>query len=464
MEPANKPSLIRRLGASLRGRFRPAPRVDRQVLEFLPDADEIEQRPLPRVASLTLHTLAAALVVFLLVATFSSIDLVVSARGRLITPLPNILVQPLDTSIIQKIAVSPGQIVRKGEILATLDPTFSAADETQLRTRLASLDTQRASLEAELAGKVVGADAQSSDDQKIQSHLADERQATYVSKNRELDENIARVLASLDSNRRDLASMTSRIQVLREMADLQQQLVAQRYAVRSRYLDAQDRLLEAERGAQAARSREVELQKQLLGLKAERTTFQTGFRQKIMEELLAVSREQDSVKEQLLKADKLHQLVTLTSPADAVVLEIAKLSPGSVARGTDPLFTLVPLGGQLEAEIQVESADVGYVRQGDLVKVKVDAYPFQLHGTLSGQLTTLSEDAFRRDNVPAGGSSTYYLGRVRLTQTQLSRLPRHARLLPGMTIAGEIQVGKRSLISYLLWPLVKAMNESVREP
>ena len=74
-------------------------------LDFMPDADEIERRPLPPVARLTLHLLALALVVFLLVATFSKIDLIVTARGRLITPLPNIVVQPLDTSIIQKIDV-----------------------------------------------------------------------------------------------------------------------------------------------------------------------------------------------------------------------------------------------------------------------------------------------------------------------------------------------------------------------
>lgn len=456
MEPTDKPSLIRRI---LSRRTTADP-----VLDFLPDADEIERRPLPRSAGLTLHTLAAVLVVFLLVATFSQIDLVVTSRGRLITPLPNILVQPLETSIIQKISVKPGQIVKKGERLATLDPTFTEADESQLKTRLASLDNQRTSLEAELAGKVVGTNAESSDDKQIQSRLAGERQAGYQAKTRQLDENIARVVASLDTNRRDQSAMASRVKVLREMAALQEQLVAEKYAVRARFLDAQDRLLEAERGAQMARSREVELQKELLSLRAERVSYQTSWREKLMVDLLAVSRERDAVNEQLQKANKLHQLVFLSSPADAVVLEIAKLSPGSVARGAEPLFTLVPLGERLEAEIEIDSQDVGYVRQGDQVQVKVDTYPFQLHGTLLGQLQTVSEDAFRRDNVQVGGVAAYYMGRVRLTTTQLNRLPRHARLIPGMTVAAEIKVGKRSLISYLLWPLVKALNESMREP
>lgn len=430
----------------------------------MPDADEIERRPLPRVARLTLHLLATALVVFIVLASVLQLDLVVSARGRLVTPLPNILVQPLETSIIQQIAVKPGQIVKKGETLAVLDPTFSEADEAQLKTHLDSLDTQRASLEAELAGKTVTAGARASDDQKIQSRLADERKASYRAQIERLDENIDRVRASLETNRRDQAAMASRVKVLREMATMQEQLVAEKYAARARLLDAQDRLLEAERGAQMARSREQELEKELLGLQAERLSFQTNWRQKVMEDLLAVSRERDAVNEQLQKANKRRQLVVLSAPSDAVVLDIAKLSPSSVVKGAEPLFTLVPLGGDLEAEVQVDATDVGYVKQGDRVHVKMDAFPFQLHGTLTGELRTLSEDAFRREAGANGGIDAYYLGRVRLTQTRLARLPEHARLLPGMTVTAEIAVGKRSMISYLLWPLVKALDESLREP
>ncbi len=456
MEPTDKPSLISRL------RSRRA--VNEPIVDFLPDADEIERRPLPRSAGLTLHLLAAALLVFLLLATFSEVDLMVAARGRLITPLPNIVVQPLDTAIIQEINVKSGQVVKKGERLATLDPTFTGADESQLRTRLASLDTQRESLEAELAGKSVAAGAALSDDQEIQSRLAGERQASYLAQTRRLDENIGRIRAALETNRRDQSSMTSRVRVLGEMVASLEPLVDQKYVVRARLLDAQDRLFEAERGAQMARSREQELQKELRALEAERLSFQTGWRQKVMEELLALSRERDTVNEQLQKADKRHQLVVLSAPSDAVVLEIAKLSPGSVAKGAESLFTLVPLGDDLEAEVQIESADIGYVKRGDRVHLKVDAYPFQLHGALDGTLTTISEDAFRRDKATGGGIDAYYLGRIGLTRTRLNRLPEHARLLPGMTVSAEIAVGKRSVISYLLWPLIKALDESIREP
>ena len=106
MEPTNKPSLISRL------RFG---RSANSAVDFLPDADEIEQRPLPFSARITLHVLASALLAAILIAYFSQIDLVVSATGRTITPLPNIVLHSLDTAIVQRIEVRTGQIVKKGE-------------------------------------------------------------------------------------------------------------------------------------------------------------------------------------------------------------------------------------------------------------------------------------------------------------------------------------------------------------
>ena len=111
--------------------------------------------------------------------------------------------------------------------------------------------------------------------------------------------------------------------------------------------------------------------------------FKKGWRQKMMEEMLSTSRDKNSVSEQLQKADRRRKLVTLTSPSDAVVLEIAKLSLGSVVQGGGAFFTLVPLGAELEAEVQIDSMDVGYVKLGDVSRIKLDAYPFQRHGILT---------------------------------------------------------------------------------
>ena len=434
------------------------------IHDFLPDADEIERQPLPRIARITIHLMGLGLVLFLIIATFSDIDLIVTGRGQIITPLPNIVMQPLENSIVAKINVRSGQVVKKGEELATLDPTFSEADIGQLSHKLISLDNQRKHLEAELAGKKVDGGNNGTNDLQIQNRLSNERQASYVSQVQRLEENIGRTRAAMETNRRDMGSMVSRVQVSKELADMKEKLFADKLVTRAQHLEAQDRYLEAERGAQLARSRAAELQKELMSLEAERQSFKSGWRQKATEDLLNISREYDSASEELIKAYKRSHMIVMTAPTDAVVQDVAKLSPGSIARGTEPFLTLVPLGETLEVEVKIDSADIGYIKKDLPAHIKVDAFPFQLHGMLEGVLYSLSEDAFKKENASQPGSETYYQGRIRLTKDKFAKLPNSSRLLPGMTVSAEIKVGTRSVISYLLWPLIKALNESIREP
>jgi HlyD family secretion protein len=183
-----------------------------------------------------------------------------------------------------------------------------------------------------------------------------------------------------------------------------------------------------------------------------------------MEESLGVSRERDGVREQLQKADRRSKLVTLSAPVDGVVLEIAKLSPGSIVREAETFFTLVPLNAPLEAEVHIDSLDVGYIRAGGVAHIKVDAFPFQRHGTLEATVRTVSEDAFRRETPSKTASDAYYMARIALDSAELKGMKDGARLLPGMTLTAEIVVGHRTILSYMAWPLTKGISEAAREP
>lgn len=433
-------------------------------VEFLPDADAIERTPLPRSLRITLHLMVGAIVCFILWASLSQMEKVVQAHGRLVNPLPNIVVQPLENSIVQTVDVRVGQVVRKGQRLAALDPTFTQADETQLRQRLASLETQVARMEAELGGTAGGA-AGKDGDSALQMALSAERRANFAAQKSRLDENIARLRASIETSQRDQTVLKEREKALGEIEAMQQRLIDANFGARMQLLEARDRRLEVERQITMAKSRDIELSRELRAAQAEREAFDKGWRQKSMEDLLAATRERDAVREQLTKADKMRQLVMLSSPADAVVLEIAKVSPGSVARATEPVFTLVPLNAALEAEVEIDSLDIGNLKVGDAVHLKLDAFPFQKHGMLEGKVRTVSRDAFRRENVAAGqGTDAYYTARVSFAGSTLRNLPPGVQILPGMTVTGEIVVGKRSVMSYLIWPLTKAMDESLREP
>ena len=438
-------------------------RENRHV-DFLSDPEEIERRPVPFAALAAVYLLAALVLSAIVWASVSEIDQVVVTRGRIITPEANIVMQPLETAVVQTIDVRVGQIVKKGQKLASLDPTFAAADASQLRSRLESLDTQVARLESEIAGKASRADGTSAD-ARLQASLSVEKQEHYRSRLQRLDEAIGRAQAGLITNARDQQVLGARVRSLAEIEAMQEKLMEQQYGARLKLLEAREKRLEVERDLEQALSREAELKRDLWAAQAERTTFVKEWRQKAMEELMSVRRDRDSISEQLQKADRRSTLVVLSAPADAVVLDIAKRSIGSVVKEAEPLITLVPLNTALEAEVQIETDDIGYVKLGDPARIKLDAFPFQRHGTIDGKLHTLSEDSFARERASSvGRSDLYYLGRVAVGEINLRRVPREMRLVPGMTLTAEIVVGKQTVISYFAYPLMRGLDEAIREP
>ncbi|MQA42323.1 HlyD family type I secretion periplasmic adaptor subunit [Rugamonas aquatica] len=455
MEPANKSPL------SFKRR-----RKDETEIEFLPDADAIERGPLPRFVRITLHVLLGAFAFFIIWASVSPVEKIVVAHGRLVNPLPNIVVQPLDTSIIASIDVRVGQVVKKGQVLATLDPTFTTADEQQLRVRLNSLNTQAAGLRAELAGQpgaVTGSG--STPDSLLQAQLSTERKANFEAQKNKMDQNIARLQHGLETNKHDQSILAQRVKSLREVEAMQEQLMAEQFGAKMHLLEARDRRLEVERDMDLQRNKAIEMASELAAAQSERSAFDKSWRQKAMEDLLSATRDRDGINEQLAKADKRAKAIRMVAPADGVVLEIGKLSVGSIVREAEPLFTLVPLGAQLEAEVQIDSLDIGYIKQGAVAHIKVDAFSFQQHGMLEGKVRTISQDSFKREAADknGGGLDAYYLSRIPYTG-KLKKMTDGAQLLPGMTVSAEVVVGHRTVMSYLLYPLTRAMDESIREP
>jgi HlyD family secretion protein len=374
-----------------------------------------------------------------------------------------VVVQPLETSIVQTVDVRVGQVVKKGDQLATLDATFAKADESDIKSRLNSLETQILGLETELAGDSIQIKTANTPDEKLQAQLLTERRASYKAQQLRLNETLSKLRAQLATNRNDQQLILTRLRSIKDIEVMQDKMVAQKYSAPLQLLEAQQRTQEVERELELAKSREQELRRELSAYEAEKVAFEKTWRQRAMEEMLTATRERDSLLQQLQKADKRRNLVTLYAPQDAVVLEIAKLSPGSVVQGAETFFTLVPLNSRLEAEVQINSIDVGYIKVGDDVQIKLDAYPFQKHGTIEAKIRTISEDAFRRDPNKSVGDA-YYLSRINLEGIQLKNMKESSRLMPGMTLSAEIVVGKKTIMSYMMWPITKGLNEAIREP
>jgi len=441
----------------------------RQVIAaFQSDAVELEERVPPRIARLTLYGVTALIGSAILWASLSSMDEVVIATGKLITTKPTIIVQPLETSIIRSIDVSTGDVVHAGQTLATLDATFSQSDVEQQRAKFAAFDAQVKRIEAELAGDNYSLTAGKTSDEQLQVQLLGQRHAFYVAQLENFDQQIAGQAATISSSKDQEKILVSRRDTLAQIENAREILYKKETGSLLNLLGSRDARLDVDSSIAQLQGRAAEAEHALAKLQADRQAFVEDFRRALMEQLVELRSQRDTVGEELKKMELRREMVALTAPADAVVLDLAQRSIGSVVREAEPIVTLVPLNVPLEAEVSVNSRDIARVSTQESVRLKLDAYPFQKFGTATGTIRTISRDAFTpnpQDEAPGTAALPFFKARVRLDDTQLRTSPDEAvHLLPGMTVTAEIKVGHRTVISYFLYPLVRGLDESLREP
>jgi HlyD family secretion protein len=207
----------------------------------------------------------------------------------------------------------------------------------------------------------------------------------------------------------------------------------------------------------------VEAQGTLASLRSDREAFIQQWSTNLSQELVKARVDRDAASAQLEKALKKQDLVRLTAGEPSVVLTVAKLSVGSVLKEGDTLFTLMPAKAVLDAELHIASRDIAFVRPGDPCVIKLDAFNFVEHGTAEGNIKWISEGAFTMDD-NGQAVDAYYKARCSIDTSGLTNLPAGFRLIPGMTLAGDITVGTRSVAFYLLGGLIRGVRESMREP
>jgi len=391
------------------------------------------------------HGAVALAAVLIGLASVLRVDIVVSGTGRLAADAPTIVLQPMQLSLIREIKVKPGDAVRKGDVLATLDPTFAQADRTSLTVQRDALAAKRARIESELNGTPFA------DGNALETTLFRQRRSQYTARIAEFDGKIASKQADIAAAEQNRDSLGRQLAVAREVESMRESLYRGQTGSKLNYLESQAARMRSERDLRSAETQLSDARQAERSLRADRQEFADSWRRDLLETLVKVRADAASVDESLVKATRLTDLVALTAPEDGVVLDVAKRSVGSVLHEAEPLVTLVPAGTKLIADIAIGSADVGYARAGDTAVVKIDAYPYQRFGMVAGRLRSVGEDSFN------GGDTHYHRGQVSLEPSTL-------RLIPGMTVTAEIKVGTRSVISYFLYPITRALSESIREP
>lgn len=442
------------------------------LLEYQPDAVEIEERPVPGKVRWVLYLLLFALVGTVVAAVVFKVDRIVVAQGELITNAPTIVVQSLNTAVIRSIDVQVGEVVDKDQVLATLDPTFATADLSQLKQHKLTLDVQIRRIRAELEKKPFAARHDEGEDGRLQEQVLLQRRLILEKNKRMTDDKIAALRSKLALNAVQRQGHEQQHKLLRDVEGTAAKRPQQDEEFRLRLLDAQKARFQSANAIDSLRAEEEVTRNELRQAESDWQRFVEERNGELMEQEVQLRSELQKVMEDLHKAERLHELISLRAPEKGIVLKLAERSVGSIVQQAEPFIVLVPHGSLLEAEVDVASKDIGRIRTGDSVRIKCDAFPFQRHDTLPGSVRVISENAFQRGDPKAllkpepeqEPVEAIYRARISLLSTRLKNVPEGFRLIPGMKVQAEIKVGTRSVISYFLYPIIRALDESLREP
>ena len=438
------------------------------IRQFQSEADAISEAPQPQWARITVFTLAGLFVSLIAIMCFTRIDRVVtSIGGKLVSTERMSVFQALDPSIIKSIDVHEGDEVEKGQLLATLDPTFSAADVKQLKQQVAGLRAQIARDEAQLNGQPFAPPQETDPDAirsaAVQREYYNQQMAQYKAQLSSFDAKISQTQATIQKYQSDASRYQQREQIAQQIEDMRATLAAHGTGSQYNLLTSQDSRLDLLRTLEFDHNSLVESQHTLASNIADRDAFIQQWSTQLSQDLVTARGNLDTAQASLDKALRHQDLVRLAAAEPSVVLTVATASVGSVLKEGDTLFTVMPVNAPVEAEIHIASRDVGFVRAGDHCVLKIEAFNYMEHGTAEGIIRWVSDNAFTTDD-NGQPAEAYYKARCSVDGTHFVNVPPKFRLIPGMTLEADVNVGTRSVAMYLLGGFLRGIGESMREP
>ena len=439
--------------------------ADQAVNDFQSETAEITGAPDPIGARLLVYLLAGMVVVAILLASVLKLERVVTANSRVVSDQPTLVVSPLETSIVRSINVHENQVVHKGESLATLDPTFTTAEVGDLRVQVAQLRAEIARLEAEQSGQPYRPASAGDPVVALQLSIWHSRQAEFEFKMVNYKQKIESAEATIARARENVAHYQSRLGVATQMESFRSELEGMNLGNRANTLNAKDVRVEMERNLAQEQNTIQSTTHDLDALRAERDGYAQQWKSEISTTLVDRRSAYEKANGDLTKAERRQDMVELRAAEDAVVLELAKFSRGSVVQPAEKLMTLVPIGSGLSIEAEIAAADQGFVVAGQPVSLKFAAYRYMDHGVGLGRVRSISADSFAVTDAKTNSSpERYYRAMIEVTGLPLRNVPKDFTLVPGMTLTANIVVSKRTIMAYLLDGAIRNFSEGMREP
>jgi adhesin transport system membrane fusion protein len=433
--------------------------------DFVTDAGMAIRQRSVRGEGLLLWIVAAVVGLFLVWAYFAVLDEVVRGTGKVIPSSQVQVIQNLEGGIVEQIHVREGEVIEAGQVLITIDDTRFDASLQESRLRSLTLEARLLRLQAEADGLTEMPEIPAEISAEL-PRIADQERALFDERRRGREANRRILQEQLTQKRQAIAELAARVDRLSGSLELTREELEVTRPLRDQGAVSEVEVLRLQRqvndlGGELAEARLAlpRAEAELAEVEQRLVEFDARNREEIRAELNEVTGELEALNAgNVALADRV-QRTQVRSPIRGIVKALQVRTVGGVVQPGMDLVEIVPVGDSLLVEARVNPRDIAFLRPGLDAKVKLTAYDFAIYGGLDAQVELISADTFIEEE-----GEPYYLVRVRTQEPSLKRGGEVFPIIPGMTAEVDILVGEKSVLSYLLKPVLRARDTALREP
>jgi len=438
---------------------------DRLQYEFLPAAEEIVETPAAPLGALVVWLVTLLLIVALVWSYFGRIDIVAVANGKISTEGSTKIIQPAISGVVTNINVHEGQCVKKGETLLALDKTTAEKDVATANQSLNAARVERDILRRLAVGgntdEIINNADLPDDTKAMLRQFASSQTALSAARQQAVNGTISNYQQQLQFNQQAKNQLETNAQNLKNRkAEIEKRLPnanpVDKLRLQNELSNIDQRITSADSAVLGQNQQLLQSQSALTQAQNQSQTQNAETNSAFNNQIIASEKRIIELENNLVKARQVLAQTNITAPVDGTVLSLTVKTIGGVVNAGQQLAQIVPEKVPLYVDAALDNQDVGFVKPGQRVVVKVATYPFQRYGYLEGTVENISPDAIQDDK-----KGLIYKAKIKLNDEKSSK-QNQLKLLPGMSVSAEITTGQRRIIEFFLDPLMTKADESLK--
>jgi hemolysin D len=446
--------------------------------EFLPAALEIMEKPPSPGLRWLLLGICSLFAITLAWSFFGKVDVVAVASGKVIPSGSVKVIQAMEIGTVRVIHVKNGERVKAGQLLIELDPTIAGADSAQATQGLNDsrvIAARNAALLAHLQGRsaqFIVPLGTSPEVAVTQARFVSTAIAEFEAERASLGQQRAERGAELAGSLAEISKLRQTLPLIDQQMAARKELSDKGYFSKLKLLEYEQLRVEHLQNIKVQMANADKARAAMANLDAQMSRLRETFGKTAVTELSTAQNDVTQRAQELTKTQRREQLQILRAPVDGTVQQLIVTTIGGVVQPAQALMVIVPDNVQSVVEANIANKDIGFIHEGQAVRVKLEAYNFTDYGLIDGVVETISRDAIdlSQNGPPQKDSSgrpvqtgLVYAARIRLNKSTIRIGGRDQPIGPGLAVQAEIKTGERRIIDYLLSPIAQTMDEAGRE-